>query len=301
MTQTDKPVGKNGLFLRNLISGLIGLGSAIAFTVFAIHNRDSIDLRLLAFSVYIFPLPVAIGLGVGLVAPRKAILWAPLWSCILTVLADSIISGTIVSDSMDHSSKQILFMAAGVVLAGLAATAGEFFNKRNYAWQSTVLVVIVCIGMTFAVRWSAFECERAFEQTHLPVIIRTLNRDYIEAPVNLDWHFKRNSRMGIYSLHSSLGGHPLTVLASIKDYKILGLEYEVEGTGCNIKDTDEAKSYLTSLGFRKKLLSSLAMQSGARMLWCASLEGTSLTLMSTGDVKLEAVKEPVKSHRLQPR
>ena len=298
MTKTDKPVGKNGLLLRNLISGLVGFGAAVAFTAFVVLRRESIDLKLLIFSIYVFPLPLAIGLGVGLVAPRKAILWAPLWSCILTVLVDSIISGSIVSNSVDHNSKQFLFMGAGVILAGFGAFIGEVFKKRNYCWQSAVLVVLICVGMIFVVKYSALQCDRAFEQKHLSTIIRTLDSDYIETPVNLSWHFKRSPKTGAYILKTELAGHPLTVLANIKDYKIMGLEYEISSSGNAIKDTDGAKSYLTGLGFRKKLLSSLAMQSGARTLWCASLEGTSLTLMSTGDVKLEAIHEPVKSRGL---
>ncbi|MHB9037481.1 MAG: hypothetical protein ACYC64_12510 [Armatimonadota bacterium] len=294
MTVADKIARTNGPFYRNLFSGLAGLAAAIAFTVAAVRCQDCLDATFLTFSVYVFPLPVAIGLAVGLVAPRKAIVWAPLWACILTALTFALVSGGINVSGVEMSPWRIAFFAAGIILAGLGGLAGELANKHNYAWQSALLVVLACGGMALVQQWRVADGERVFERTQLPMIVAALDRDYIEVPGGLDWHLRRNSRMGLYTLASRFHGRDILVMASMRDFKILGVEYEIDGNGRSVKDFDDARVYLAHCGFREKLLGSLARQNGARTLWCASLEGIRLTLSSTGDVKVEAVHELLK-------
>jgi hypothetical protein len=279
-------------FRRNLLSGLFGLAAATAFIVMALNRRDSLNPTLLILSIYVFPLPVAIGIAAGLVAPRKAIVWAPLWSCIITALALALLSGEIGISRIEPGAWRVAFMALGVILAGLGGLLGELANKRGYAWQSAVLIALACLAMAFLVRWSAAEREHAFEESGLPRVVAILDRDYIKAPLNLDWRFQRDLQIDEYVLSTRLNGQPLQVMASTKETKILGVEYELDGGGQNIKDCDGAKAYLKRCGFRNKLLASLAKQSGARDFYCASLEGTRLTLSNTGDVKLEAFQEP---------
>jgi hypothetical protein len=134
--------------------------------------------------------------------------------------------------------------------------------------------------------------ERAFERTHLPRIVAALEGDYLKVPDGLDWHLRRNPRMGYYTLKTRFEGSDLVVMASMRDFRILGVERQIDGYGKSIKNSDEARDYLIDCGFREKLIASLAKNNRARTLWCASLECTRLTLSSTGDVKLEAIQEP---------
>ncbi|MCE5315714.1 MAG: hypothetical protein ABFD49_07875 [Armatimonadota bacterium] len=294
MTLVDKATRTKGLLYRNLFSGLVGLAAAIAFTVWAIRGQGRLDTNLLAFCIYAFPLPAAIGLAVGFVAPRKAIVWAPLWSCILTALAFALISGCVSGSGIEMSVWRITFMAVGILLAGLGGLAGELANERNYTRQSTLLMVLMCVGMLLLVQWHMAVSKRVFEKTELPKIAAALDRDYMETPADLTWQIRRNPKMGLYTLKTVIDGSDLEVAASARDARILGVEFEIDGHGQTIKDSADAKRYLKNCGFRDKLLTSLSKQEGERSLWCASLEGTRLTLSGTGDVKLEAVPEPRK-------
>lgn len=289
MTVVDKA---DRPFSRNLLSGLFGLAAAAVFIAMVLSRRDSLDPTLLILSIYAFPLPVAIGIAAGLVAPRKAIVWAPLWACIITTLALTLLSSEIGAGRIEPNAWRVVFMALGVIISGLGGLLGELANKRGYAWQSAVLITLACIAMLLLVQWSAAGREHAFEESGLPRVVAVLDRDYISAPHHLDWRFKRDTKLDEYILKTRINGQPLQVMASTKETKILGVVYELDGSGQNIKDCENAKAYLKQCGFRNKLLASLAKQSGARDFYCASLEGTRLTLSNTGDVKLEAFQNP---------
>ncbi|MEN6357837.1 MAG: hypothetical protein ABFD83_12230 [Armatimonadota bacterium] len=293
VTVADKAAGINRPFRRNLLSGLFGLAAACAFVAIVLSCRDSLNPLLLVLTIYVFPLPGAIGIATGLVAPRKAIVWAPFWSCIITALAMALLSGQISDIGVELSTWKIAFMALGIILAGLGGLVGEQASKRRFVVQTAVLMALICLVMALGIRWSSAQHELFSEKTGLPQIVAILNRDYIEAPLNLSWTFQHDIKMDEYVLKTRLHGKMLRVMASTKETKILGVVYELDGSGQNIKDCDEARAYLKQCGFRDKLLASLSKQNGARDLWYASLENTRLTLSNTGDVKLEAFQEPV--------
>ncbi|MCE5324091.1 hypothetical protein LLG46_12365 [bacterium] len=292
MTVADKAAGINKPFRRNLLSGLFGLAAASAFVAMVLSRQDSLDPMLLMLSIYVFPIPVAIGIAAGLVAPRKAIVWSPFWACIITALAMALFSGLVSSNGIGFPAWRIAFIVLGLVLAGLGGFVGEIANKRMFVMQTAALIVLACLAMTLLVCWSAARRVLLFEKEGLPRVVAVLNRDYIETPANQAWRFRRDPEMDEYILRTRLHGKSLKVVTSTKETRILGVEYELDGGGQNIKNWDEAKKYLMQRGFREKLLTSLAKQNGARDLWCASLEGTRLTLSTTGDVKLEAFQEP---------
>ncbi|MEN6581361.1 MAG: hypothetical protein ABFD54_02810 [Armatimonadota bacterium] len=279
----------NQQFLSNVLASLVVLAITAVFVVALLRLQDYVSPGFLAFSLYAFPLPVACGVAVGFVSPRRAIVWAPLWASILAGIILAVIFGQVHATDVLLSPLRHVFTIAGMVIAALAGLGGEYARLRGRMWLVVAAVVLMSGLMSNEQNRYVGHNIKEFQDTQMPQILLELDRDYISIPHNLDWQCVRKPSIYGYEINTHLNGGRLRVLASAHAPKLLGVEYSYRGKEHPITNEDSAREYLESCGFRDKLLSSLSMQNGARGSWLASLEGTRLVLSNTGSIRVNAI------------
>lgn len=275
---------KKQLF-RNLAAGLAGLAVASLFVLVTAWLQDYLSDAFLKVSLFVFPTPVACGLAVGLVSPRRAIVWAPLWSSIFALMLFSLLLGSIHDVGAAFSHDRAAYMAAGVALAALAGLLGQYASARGIARWVVLAFLVSCTGMAGMEYVLVNNEMRAFTHERLPEIIAELNENYIAVSRNLDWRCER-CPANFYRVTAHLSGDELEVRVKAVGATELGLNYEHKQDKLRLRTTAGARAYLKSLGFRDHILGTLVIQKGKTPYWCANLDGNTLVLSGSGDVAL---------------
>jgi len=264
-------------------AGIAGLAVAALLLGAALWMQDYTTSSFPIVALFLFPVPVACGLTVGLVSPRKAIAWAPLWACVFTLLVLAIVSEAIHGLAAGTSFQRLGLFAAGMILAAASGLAGQFAIKRRRAAHAIGIFVALCVVMG-GVQWGIVSYQkRVFEDTVMPSVLLEIDRDYLSIPKDIQWTCVRGP-VGSYTLSARLDGQPISVIVAADIPSVRGVEYECGESGAAIADDHAAREYLLELGFRERLVTSLSRQKGATGSWSASLAGTRLVLSDSGKV-----------------
>lgn len=266
---------------------MAGLAAAAVFAVVAVWLQDYSSLTFVKISLFVFPVPVACGLAVGMVSPRKAIVWAPLWSSVFALILFAVLNRSIHEVGAAFSPDRLAYMAAGVLLAALAGLVGQYASDRAIAGKAALAFLVLCGGMAYVEYSLVGRQMHIFERDEKPAVLLRLNADYIHLPAGLDWRCER-SLSDRYRIWAYLDGAEISVVVRTDRPTDLGISYNPSGDGRTIVDRQAALDYLKSLGFRDNLLGSLSRQKGNPNSWCASLGCTRLTL-TPGDVSVESL------------
>ncbi len=250
--------------------------------------QDYSSLTFVKVSLFVFPVPVACGLAVGMVSPRKAIVWAPLWSSIPVLILFAVLGCSIHEVGAAFSPDRLAYMGAGAVLAALAGLVGQRASERGVAGKVAVAFLVLCGGMAYAEYSVVSRQMHVFERDKMPAVLTQLRTDYIDFAAGLEWRCDR-CPSDRYRLSAYLDGTEISVEVKTSRLTDLGVRYQRSGVGCVIDDRQSALDYLESLGFRESLLSSLSRQKGDPNTWCASLGCSRLTLGESGDVQVEPI------------
>ena len=147
MSTIDGITKANRRLIRDLIAGMAGLTAATVFVVVTVMFQDYSTLAFVKISLFVFPVPVACGLAVGLISPRQAIVWAPLWSCIFALLFFAVLVGSIHQVSAAFSPDILAHIAVGLLLAALAGLAGQYASDRGFVARVVVVFLLSCCLM----------------------------------------------------------------------------------------------------------------------------------------------------------
>lgn len=282
---------KNQPLIRNLAAGIVGLAAAAALVLVTLRLQDYGTPAFLMVALFIFPVPVACGLAVGLVSPRRAIVWAPLWASIFTLLLFAVLPGGIHDASLALSGWRVGFTIAGVGLAALAGLAGQEASRRGLTKKTVACFVALCCLMALAEYLVIGQSMHEFERTVRPQVLWELDRDYLQVPKDALWTCTRSLRDDCYLFSARIRGARLSVLVATDAPRITGVRYRLPGSNQSIRTTDQALAYLRSLGFRPALLASLSRNRGDPRTWVASLSNTRLTLSHDGAVRVEILSD----------
>lgn len=295
---TNDVAGKmNKRFLRDLVAGAVGLFAAIVLVLITLRFQDYMTTNFLLFALFIFPVPVGCGLAVGLISPKRAIVWAPLWAAISTALLFAILSGGIHNASISISPLRLIFMLIGVLLAGLAGYSGQFARQMSYVAKSVLTFLLLCFFMGFGQHIYVSHRTRAFERAHVDQINYQVDRDYIALPIGVNWECRRRPDQECYEFHTTRNHRRLSVLVAPTDSDILGVSYTCKGGRSKNSNTNSARRYLLDLGFRHPMLGGLVENRGRDKSWMSGFNGTSLHLSASGVVTLRILPVTDKSIR----
>jgi|GEM_PF-1482750 len=270
---------------RNVAAGLCGFAAALALALLTVRAGGFVPVWFSVLVIYGLPLPVACGLAVGFVSPKKLIAWAPLWSCIFAVLISSMFCGA--QQFADVPWSLILvFVVAGALLAALAGYAGQQAAHKGYVAKSVVGVVVVCCAAG-AVGYGLMQSqERAFLRVGRPQILLELDRDFLALPRGMGWSCGRDFEAGSYVLTSRLNGQPMRVYAHADATALRYVDYSLPGGRADLRGKQDALRYLKSLGIRDPFVSGLSTGNGC---WRSVLRDTQLTVWPNGRVRLDSV------------
>lgn len=275
---------------RDVAAGIVGLAAAAAMVLITLRLQDYCTPNFVMVALFVFPVPVACGLAVGLISPRHAIVWAPVWAIVFTMLLFTLLHGGIRDAQVALSPWRMVFMAAGAVLAAAAGLAGQYASLNGQAVQAAGIFLALCCLMGVSKYALISQQMREFERVAVPEVLLAVDRDYIRLPEGLRWRCERQPGLESYRLSTQLDGRALSVTVSARAASILGVSYERDGSA-RISSAAEARAYLERLGFREPILRSLSRQRGAADSWVASLDGTRLTLESGGRVSMSGLSE----------
>ena len=285
----DESVLKNRLVPQNTFAAALTLVAGAAAATAVLRLEPFASSGFIALVVYLFPVPVACGLAVGLVSPRKAILWAPVYAGILTVIAILVLVGGAESVRALSGTTRLTLAAVGITLGAFSAIVGEKAAEHGWAGKSAAMLAAGCVAVVILGRLVVGYEARVFERSVLPQVLLHIDSDYIGLPAGIDWRCARNVRLGCYEIVGKVRGRDVRILAAPTDPRVLGVRFDIGGGGASIGDLKSARRCLDTLGFRKKLLGSLSQRKGAGTSWCAGLEVTRLTLDADGHVRVEDV------------
>ena len=283
---SEMPLGKRWR-RRDLIAGVVGLAAAAALMVCVLLFQDYSSRTFLLFSLFIFPAPVACGLAIGMVSPRKAIVWAPLWAAISAVFLFAIISGCIRNVSEAYTPTRVAVMIAGVVVAAFTGFVGQSVSSKGYKGIAIALFILLCAGASVGQMSVVRSHTREFERVILPRVTAEIDEDFLRLPHNLQWSCTRCPKMNCYELTASIDDRPVFVRVDSVVHRIIGMRYEIADSKKQIKSDAAARIYLERVGFQDKLLSSLERADEKKCVWTASLNETHLKLSQSGEVKID--------------
>lgn len=265
--------------------GLWGFVAALALLLLTARIQTFLPGWWIRAILCVFPVPVACGLAVGLVSPRKAIAWAPLWSGVFGLLLIALLS-VIVRDPIGNSGQRIAWMLAGTLMAAGAGLVGQFAAARSCAGKSVIVLVAACCLLSGSGDLLLQSQLRAYERDMLPRILLELDEDYIALPRGMQWECRRDLPSGNYALSSTLNGKQLRVLAMPGAAVIDHVEYDRPGRGIEADTRTAMARYLKAAGVRDEFLIGLTRNKNGR--WESVLRGTQLTLHQDGHLRMDA-------------
>ncbi len=272
--------------IRNTIVGLCGFAAALTIVLLTMHVGKFVPAWFSMLVVYCLPLPVACGLAVGFVTPRKAIAWAQLWSGILFVLISSLFCGMRPFEDAAWSTV-ILLTIAGAIIAAMSGYAGQKAAERGYTGRFALVLLVLCAIVGGSGRMLMENQKREFLLDGKQHILMELDRDYFALPRGMDWSCDRVISHGSYVLTSQLNKQPMRIYAHVQARALRYIDYELPGGSVKLSKKADALSYLKALGVRDPFIFGLANGKGC---WSSMLRGTRLTVWPNGRVIFNSVQ-----------
>jgi hypothetical protein len=272
---------------RNATAAILTAAAAVAGTAAALRLEPFAGPGLVAFVVFVFPVPVACGLAGGLVSPRRAILWAPVYAAIVAVIAILLLVASVQSAQALAMLTRLILGVVAIVISAVAAFIGERIAAHGWSGKAAVGLALGCGVLVLAGNMLTAHRARVYEQTMVPQVLLEIDADYVALPRGATATCRRDLAHGCYRIHGTVAGRSLIAYAAADAPSVLGIRYRVGGRRVAVNRSASALAYLKALGFRDKLLGSLSQCKGSPGSWCAGLELTRLTLEADGVVTLE--------------
>lgn len=270
---------------RNVVAGLCGFTAALALALLTLRAGGFLPAWFAVVVVYLLPVPVACGLAVGFVSPKRVIAWAPLWSCIFAVLMSAMLCGAHPFAEISWSIV-IGLTAVGALVAALSGYAGQHAAERGYVARFVLALIVACCVMGGAGYMLLQSQERSFVLDGKPQVLLELNRDYLALPRGMDWSCRREIATGSYVLTSQLNGQPMRAYAHAGATALRYVDYELPGGRAELPTKEDARRYLKAMGVRDPFMFGLATGQG---YWRSVLRGTRLTIWPNGRVRFDSV------------
>jgi len=271
---------------RNLTAGLSGFIVALAVLLLTLRVQDYVPAGFVKLLLFVFPIPVACGLAVGLVSPRRAIAWAPLWSGIFAILVIALLSGALHETVSAASPARIAWMLAGALLAAMAGLFGQWAAQHSYVGKSILALSLACCLLGGVGCLLFGNQKQIYERDAVPQVLLEVDRNYIALPRGMDWDCRRELASESYVLTSRLDGKLIRVFAAPDAPAVRHIEYEQTGRGVDLSVKKTALEYLKKLGVRDAVTVGLGKMPE---YWQGALGGTRLTVWRNGRMRLDAL------------
>ncbi len=242
---------------------------------------------LAAVAVFVFPVPVALGLAAGLVSPRRTILWAPVYAAIATSVAVLLLVGVAESARALPTVIRVMLGAAAIVVSGASAVLGERLAERGWYGKAVLAATLGCALLVLVAHLVTAQKDRTYQRLVVPQTLLDVDANYVALGKGFTWWCVRTRSLGCYRIGGVVAGREVVVYGAKDSPSVLGIRYRIGRRGTSVRTSADALAYLRGLGFRDRLLSSLSERKGLRGSWCAGLELTRLTLELDGTVLLE--------------
>ena len=290
----DEVIGKgkaSRIILRNLIAGLFGFAVAFALVAVVLRVQDFLPSWYVRLLLFALPLPLAGGLAVGLVSPRKAIAWAPLWSAIFAVMLLAALSSLLHEVSAALSPMRIACIFAGAAICAGSGLLGQWVVGRGHVGKSVLVIVVVSLVLG-GVGCILFQSHvKAFQRESVPQLVLEIDRDYISVPVNVDWNCRAHTGEGCYELACRRSGSSFRFYALADGSDISYIRYEAKAAGADISNLKAARACLRKIGVREPMLEGLSRVKGTGD-WQSVLKGTRLRLWNNGHMTMAEIPPP---------
>jgi hypothetical protein len=283
---TDGRIKAGRRLLRNLLTGLWGFAVALALLLLSMRVQSYLPGWSVMVVLCVFPFPAACGLAVGLVSPRKAIAWAPLWSGVFGLLLIALLSA-MVRDEASTSMGRIAWMLAGTLVAAGSGLVGQLASERYCAGKSIFVIIAACFLLAGAGR-ILLQCQMtAYERDMEPQVLLEVDKDYVFLPRGMEWECRRNLPSGSYVLTSVLNARQIRVFAAPRLAAIDHIEYDRKGRGVRVAGRKAIAQYLRRSGVRDDFFVGLTQDKRGR--WESVLRGTRLTVWPSGHLRMDAI------------
>lgn len=270
---------------RNVVAGLCGFVAALALALLTLRVGVFVPMWFSVAVVYLLPLPVACGLAVGFVSPKKVIAWAPLWSCILAVLISAVACGARAFSALSLST-MIAFTAAGAVVAAASGYAGQLAAERGHVAKSVLALLVICAVMGSVGYLLMQNRQQDFLAKGKAQVLLELDRDYFALPKGMRWSCRRQIATGSYVLTSWLNHRAMRVYTRPDATALRYVAYELPGGRVHLPTKEDARRYLKAMGVRDPFLAGLATGNG---YWRSVLRDARLTVWPDGRVRFDSV------------
>ena len=290
----DEIVGKgkaSRALLRNLAAGIFGFVVALILVAVTLLDQDFLPAWYVRLVLFAVPLPVAGGLAVGLISPRKAIAWAPLWSAILAIMLLAGLSGMIHGVGSALSPIGIACTFLGAAISACCGLLGQWAVQKRYVGKSVLALVIITLLLGGVGCLLFRNGAQAFQRSNIQQLALEIDRDYISLSVNTGWTCRARVSEGCYEVTCRRAGRPFGFYALADGSDVDHINYEVQAGGVALKDTEAARAYLRKLGIREPILEGLSRVKGISG-WQSVLKGTRLILSKNGHMSMGAIPPP---------
>ncbi|NLN76050.1 MAG: hypothetical protein GX139_07040 [Armatimonadetes bacterium] len=284
--------GTNSRLQRNLTVGLLGILTAVVFLYFVIRYQAYLPGYIVKSALCVFPVPVAFGLATGLVSPRRAIAWAPLWSGVFSLLVIAVVS-TAITRAPINPSERIAWAAAGALIGAGLGIVGQLLAARSYAGRSVLAFMLSCCVLAVILGGLLRNQMAAFVDNSVPQILEEVDKDIIELPSDMKWQCLRDVAHGMYVLTSSLDGKPIRIYAIPDPAGAEHIDYSSQLACSANQDQAAVQQCLMNAGLREELLLGLTREDSGR--WITAFRGTQMTLDAQGYLQLSAAALPMRS------
>ncbi|MGI6295748.1 MAG: hypothetical protein ACOX3G_06630 [Armatimonadota bacterium] len=278
---------------RNLTAGLLGILAAHVLLLVTLRYQAFLPAYVAKTALCIFPTPIAFGLAIGMISPRRAIAWAPLWSGVFSLLLIAIIS-TALSRAFINPSERIAWMVAGGVIGLGAGILGQLLAARAFVGRSILAFIALCCLAVIGGAVMLNGQLTSYQQASMGHVLDDVDREYIALSPGMAWQCKRDVGRGVYVLSSTLNGSPIHVYAVPDPAVVDHIEYDHQMDCKPGNDQVAVHNCLMRAGVREELLLGLTQEESGK--WIAVIRTTQLTLGPDGRFRMTAtMKTPARS------
>lgn len=278
---------------RNLTAGLLGILAALVLLLVTLRYQAFLPAYVAKAALCIFPTPIAFGLAIGLISPRKAIAWAPLWSGVFSLLLIAIIS-TVLSRAFVNPSERIAWMVSGGIIGSGAGIFGQLLAAKAVVGRSVLSFIALCclavVGGSVMLNGQL----TSYQKASMPHVLDDVDREFIALAPGIAWQCKRDVGRGVYVLSSKLNGSLISVYAVPDPAVVDHIEYDHQLDCKPGGDQEAVHDCLMRAGVREELLLGLTQEESGK--WIAVIRTTQLTLEPDGRFRMSAtMKTPARS------
>lgn len=270
---------------RNVVAGTLVVASALVILVAALRYQAFFPDYIPKAVLCVFPIPLALGLAIGLVSPRKAIAWAPLWSGVFSLLVIAVVS-TAITRAPTNPSERILWAAVGALLGTGAGIGGQLLAARALVGKSTIIFVAACIAAGVGGRAILDLRMACFERESVPHILEETDKEIIALSPDMQWQCVRDVGGANYVLKSSLNERPILIYAVPDPAVVDHIEYNSRITCPKVSDLALVHRCLEDAGVREEFLLGLTQEDGGN--WISVIRNTQLTIDREGRFRISA-------------